>query len=200
MKLQTKDKLAQALMEANLPEMAEKATKGLYDDFLSPDPLAAVTLAKDLEKVGTKKARELLKRHLAGEFDATKEESDEWMKSEDGTKALEELASAIFGKSRIGTSGEYYKQMMEEFTTKCDEAPTAHEMLLFLEACNGGIISTASFLFHLGVLNEDTIRDACDKLKASVLDKCLTQQARDDWNANQAKAEAASIKPEGGVQ
>lgn len=86
--MHTKDKLAEALRAAGLPEMADRAAQGYYHDYLSPLELPCVELGAHLEKVGTTAAKALLLRHMNGEFDASPEESDEWMRSEDGQKAL----------------------------------------------------------------------------------------------------------------
>jgi hypothetical protein len=89
--MHSKDKLAAALREAGLTDMAEKAAGGLYHDFLSPLSAPSVQLASELRAAGTDAARALLKQHMHGEFDATKEEGDAWIASQDGTAALEAL-------------------------------------------------------------------------------------------------------------
>ena len=86
--MHTKDKLAQALREADLPEMAARAATGWYNDFLSPLATPCVQLAADLAAVGTPKALAVRARHLNGEFDASKAESDAWAASPDGQRTL----------------------------------------------------------------------------------------------------------------
>ena len=82
--MHTKDKLADALLAADLPEMAAKAREGYYDDFLSPLDLPILALATDLAKAGTPAALVLCRRVIDGDFDATREESDAWANSPDG--------------------------------------------------------------------------------------------------------------------
>lgn len=89
--MHTKDKLAQALREAGLLNMSVLAANGYYHDFLSPLATPCIQLATDLAQVGTPEAMALRARHLNGEFDATKEESDEWARSKDGQAVAREL-------------------------------------------------------------------------------------------------------------
>lgn len=89
--MHTKDILAGELTKADLPEMAAKAATGYYHDYLSPLAMPCVQLADDLKKAGTPVALALRARHLNGEFDATKEESDEWAASPDGQETFGHL-------------------------------------------------------------------------------------------------------------
>lgn len=89
--MHTKDILATELVKALLPEMAMKASTGYYHDFLSPLDAPCLELAADLAKSGTPATLALLRRHLNGEFDATKEESDDWAESLDGQAAFKSL-------------------------------------------------------------------------------------------------------------
>ena len=89
--MHTKDKLAQALTEAGLHEMAAKAAMGYYHDFLSPLDLPEMQLDADLHAAGTPEARALRRRHHNGEFDASVEESDEWAKSAEGQETFRKL-------------------------------------------------------------------------------------------------------------
>lgn len=101
--MHSKDKLANALIEAGLNEMAGKAARGYYHDYLSPLATPCIQLAADLAKVGTPAALALRKHHLGGEFDATREEADEWMKSEDGVEVMSHLSPEmrkIFGADK----------------------------------------------------------------------------------------------------
>jgi len=86
--MHTKDILAAELTKAGLPEMAAKAATGYYHDFLSPLDTPCLQLAADLAAVGTPAAMALRARHVNGEFDATKEESDDWAASSEGRKTL----------------------------------------------------------------------------------------------------------------
>lgn len=89
--MHTTEKLAIALEEANLPEMAKKARQGYYHDYLSHLPAPCIQLAVDLQQVGTPDALRVRDRHLQGDFDATKEESDEWANSPEGKAAFDSL-------------------------------------------------------------------------------------------------------------
>lgn len=93
--MHSKDKLAAELHKANLPDMAIKAAGGYYHDFLSPLATPCIQLAMDLAAAGTPEALALRARHLNGEFDATKEESDAWVSSADGKAALGQLSPAM---------------------------------------------------------------------------------------------------------
>lgn len=89
--MHTKDILADELTKARLPEMAKKAATGYYHDFLSPLVTPCMQLAEDLAKAGTPEALALRARHINGEFDATKDESDEWAASPDGRDTFSQL-------------------------------------------------------------------------------------------------------------
>jgi hypothetical protein len=89
--MHTKDKLALALMESGLHEMAARAATGYYHDFLSPLPLPEMQLAYDLGRVGTPGATALCERVSNGEFDASIEESDAWAASAEGQEAFRGL-------------------------------------------------------------------------------------------------------------
>ena len=95
----TKDKLANALREIGLTDMATKAVDGYYHDFLSPLPLPTMQLVSDLMAAMTNPANRdreaaiaaLRLRVIDGEFDATTEESEEWAASPDGQAAMRGL-------------------------------------------------------------------------------------------------------------
>jgi hypothetical protein len=89
--MRTKDKLALALMEAGLDEMAARAATGHYHDFLSPLPFPEMQLAYDLGRVGTPEATALCERVSNGEFDASNEESEAWADSPEGQTAFRNL-------------------------------------------------------------------------------------------------------------
>jgi hypothetical protein len=89
------EKLAAALEEAKLPEMAARARDGYYHDYISPLAIPCLQLEQDLRLAGTPAALAIRERHMNGEFDATKEESDEWIKSDDGKEVLSHLPLAM---------------------------------------------------------------------------------------------------------
>lgn len=89
--MHTKDKLAAALRDAGLAPMAEKAATGWYHDFLSPLAMPCQQLATDLgvhahnpTSPRQAAARALLKRHMNGDFDASRAESEAWSASQEG--------------------------------------------------------------------------------------------------------------------
>lgn len=88
----TKDILAAELRKDGLNDMADKAATGYYDDFLSPLAAPINQLVADLSAIGTPATKALAERAIAGEFDATKEESDAWAKSPEGCAAFSQLA------------------------------------------------------------------------------------------------------------
>jgi len=82
-------KLARALITAEAPdEMIGKAVTGFYDDFKSQRADNIVALVEDARRAGLDSIAE---RAIDGEFDATKEESEEWMHSPEGQQILSEL-------------------------------------------------------------------------------------------------------------
>lgn len=90
-KKHTKDRLGDALHEIGLEEMAQKAYRGEYDDFLSESATNILDLVNDLAKVGTVEALALRKRAIDGEFDSTAEESEAWANSPEGQSAFNQL-------------------------------------------------------------------------------------------------------------
>jgi hypothetical protein len=94
-KKHTKDILAAELAKAGLLNMSVLAANGYYHDFLSPLATPCIQLASDLAEAGTPAALALRARHLNGEFDATKEESDAWARSPDGQAAFSQLSPEV---------------------------------------------------------------------------------------------------------
>lgn len=89
--MHSKDFLSGELRKAGLHDMADKAATGYYHDFLSPLDFPEMQLVGDLLQAGTPEAMGLRKRAMAGEFDATKQESDEWAQSPEGQAAFRML-------------------------------------------------------------------------------------------------------------
>jgi hypothetical protein len=96
--MHTKDKLATALRDVGLNEMADKAATGWYDDYLSPLDMPIVTLVNDLAvaaarptEIAPEKIMKLRKRAMEGDFDATAEESDAWAASPEFQEAFARL-------------------------------------------------------------------------------------------------------------
>ncbi|MDA9539233.1 hypothetical protein ACM41_24340 [Bradyrhizobium sp. CCBAU 21362] len=98
----TKDKLAAALRDVGLTDMADKAATGYYHDYLSPLDMPELELIRDLARAASmaegrrgqddaKKILELRRRAMNGDFDASEAESEEWAKSEEGQAAFRML-------------------------------------------------------------------------------------------------------------
>ena len=76
----SRDKLVLALRIENAPEyMIERAKNGYYSDYDSPLEMPCVQLVNDCHKLGLTNVTERAKN---GDFDATKQESDEWYERE----------------------------------------------------------------------------------------------------------------------
>lgn len=87
----TKQRLAQALREAGLHLLAEKAEAGDYDEIESRNALPLTDLACDLAVEVTKgnaMAKEIRDAMIRGEFDATEDEWDAWWNSDEGRELL----------------------------------------------------------------------------------------------------------------
>lgn len=105
----TTAKLARAL--SGIPgvpkEMIAKAIEGFYHDYMSPLAMPELQLISDLRDLAQAPAtprdsrpllRAMARRVVDGEFDATKEESDEWARSPEGQETFRQLADdATFG-------------------------------------------------------------------------------------------------------
>jgi hypothetical protein len=90
------------------PSSPPKAATGYYHDFLSPLAFPETQLLADLREyikptasnflrqdINVDAVAALITRHMNGEFDATKEESDAWAESEDGQAAFNELTDSL---------------------------------------------------------------------------------------------------------
>jgi hypothetical protein len=89
----TSQQLADTLRRHGFNELAERAERDEFHDYLSPHDLpeieldlALVALMKDerLSKEQRAMAADLRQRHHEGAFDASEAESDAWAKSPDG--------------------------------------------------------------------------------------------------------------------
>lgn len=102
-------KLAKAL--GGIPgvpqDMIRRAIDGYYHDFLSPLDFPEIQLVSDLRELASRPAtprnsrpllRAMADQVIAGDFDATKAESDEWARSPEGRETFRQLADdAVFG-------------------------------------------------------------------------------------------------------
>ena len=100
--MHTKDNLAAVLRAVGLNDMADKAAKGYYHDYLSPLDFPELQLSQDLADAAgvarslnnIKLSDEIMKireRHHHGEFDASMAESDDWAASPEGQDAFRRL-------------------------------------------------------------------------------------------------------------
>lgn len=102
MTARTSEMLAQVLEGVGLHGMAAKARLDMYHDYLSDDAMCAITLERELREARDSCADPIMARlieairqqHLNGDFDASKEESDDWAKSDEGQAAFQALVEA----------------------------------------------------------------------------------------------------------
>lgn len=90
--------------EARRKQMVAGALRDHYHDYFGHSATPCVDLNRDCEAIGLKA---LAARVRDGEFDATKEESDAWVKSDEGQKALASLVhpgSQTLGDAPIGSN------------------------------------------------------------------------------------------------
>jgi hypothetical protein len=94
----TTERLARALEAAGAPQdMINMARAGYYDDFKSDHATPIVLLVQDAQAIGLK---DIVDRAIDGEFDATKEEGDEWMQSPEGQEVLQSFLGPIQPKPK----------------------------------------------------------------------------------------------------
>jgi hypothetical protein len=97
--VRTRDKLAAALREvaakagtdnaAKYEAFAIRAATGEFDDYADTYACPITQLHSELTKAGLTK---FASRVASGEFDATREESDEWARSPSGQEAARQLS------------------------------------------------------------------------------------------------------------
>ena len=82
-------KLVAALLKAGAPDdLVAAALQNRFHDFKSPSATPIVDLVRECERAGLSGVAAAARD---GEFDATREEADEWAVSADGRAALREL-------------------------------------------------------------------------------------------------------------
>lgn len=69
-------------------EMVAKAREGYYDDYSSLLVFPLTQLVKDCTQLGLV---EIAERVARGDFDATQEEADAWLNSEEGQQTMREF-------------------------------------------------------------------------------------------------------------
>lgn len=91
----TADRLAQALRDANLYRLADRAQTGEFDDFRSEHAFPLVTLTMELKAASTPQNHRLVKALIedvkAGRFDSTREEARAWQESDEGQEFMRQL-------------------------------------------------------------------------------------------------------------
>ena len=95
-------RLADALRAAGLETMAKRAEQNEFHDFLSDHALPVMRLMQELHyvvRISTHESTRIAAANIAqrvvdGEFDAGKEESDDWAKSSEGQAAFDELVKS----------------------------------------------------------------------------------------------------------
>jgi len=91
--------LSAALEHAGLTTMAKWALENRYNDYFSPLDDPSMALLRDLRECHERapspaqkaKIRAVIDRHMNGDFDGSKEESDEWAASPEGQDAFRQL-------------------------------------------------------------------------------------------------------------
>jgi hypothetical protein len=78
----TKERLAAALREIGLSDLADEAARGMFDDYESPNAFPLINLVHRLGEAKTPEATALAERVKNGDFDGTKEEADAWYQRE----------------------------------------------------------------------------------------------------------------------
>jgi hypothetical protein len=100
----TSQKLADLLRAAGFEDLAVRAERDEFHDFLSHDPLPDTTLDKELAAIVRDsrrhpaerlKAADIRNLHWKGAFDASKEESDAWAISPEGQAAYAMLIGEL---------------------------------------------------------------------------------------------------------
>jgi len=98
MTAKTSQHLADTLRAAGFHTLADRAEADEFHDFLSPHDLPDLLLDQELRKLmhsvdqrEVTAAHNIRMRHHHGEFDASKEESDDWADSPDGQDAFRRL-------------------------------------------------------------------------------------------------------------
>lgn len=106
MTAKTSEELARALDAVGLVDMAKKARQDRYHDFLSDEDMPEMALEAELrwhrdhalDPIQARLIEQVRQRMINGEFDASKEESEEWMQSPEGQDAARKILGDMMGK------------------------------------------------------------------------------------------------------
>ena len=86
--------LAEALREAGIEELVLRAADGEWNDYFGPHAMPQHHLIACLRQIHGKRrkaANRLIERVIAGDFDGTTEESQEWHDSPEGQETFRQL-------------------------------------------------------------------------------------------------------------
>jgi hypothetical protein len=85
------EKLVTALEAVGAPaSLVERAKKNAFHDFRSPSATPIIDLVNECERFGLNGVAILARR---GEFDATREEADEWLETDEAKSILRDITS-----------------------------------------------------------------------------------------------------------
>lgn len=96
-------KLVAALQAERSPKLdaiIRRAKRDEYSDYFSESATPIADLVRALQRAGFPA---LAQRAMNGEFDATREESDEWAKSDEGRLTFAELTGGLFVQPEAGS-------------------------------------------------------------------------------------------------
>jgi hypothetical protein len=206
----TTAKLAQALeaVPGVPPDMIERARTGYYHDYLSPLAMPEVQLVADLRELANRPAtprnsrpllRDLAKAVIDGRYDASKEESDEWMRSPEG----QETMTAFLGQAphRPAPDGDAVKACADlagRTGAKSFECGYVHENVPPEQA---GWYAVAMFKgTRIAAEDKTSPAEACDALAARLLSGAQCQHCRKLVTLNPAGAVAHDVTLLSGVK
>ena len=198
-------KLARALkaVPGVPPEMIARARDGYYHDFLSPLAAPETQLVADLRALADRPAtprnsRPLL-RALAsavadGQYDASKEESDEWARSPEGQETMAALAGTG-PHARRGTGADdavvACADLVGRTGARSFECGYLHEGVPVAEA---GWYASAMFKgARIAVEDKASPAEACDALAARLLSGAQCQHCKKLVTLNPAGAVARDV-------
>lgn len=91
----TAERLAQALRDAHLYQLADRAQTGEFDDYRSEHAFPLITLTNELKAASTpqnhRQVKALIEDVKQGRFDSTREEARAWAESDEGREFMRQL-------------------------------------------------------------------------------------------------------------
>jgi len=188
-------KLARALKAVpGVPaDMIQRVRDGYYHDFLSPLEFPEIQLVKDLRELADRPAtprnsrpllRALAKDVINGQYDASKEESDEWARSPEGQ---ETMAAALAGQAAGPRVTVPPSASQDEAVQACADLVGRTGARSFevgylhddVPAAQAGWFATAVYKgAKLTAENKASAGEACDALAARVLSGARCQHCK----------------------